>query len=682
MKKLIVTALFLTVCVVNLFALAACNNSDNGGNMDTAKIEYEDIYRNEIVKSAPISGASLYKASYGYNLCLQQGYNAFYYRYGRIGNYSDMSLKDGKWTGGGASIDGGYMKSDGNTDAVRDFTVPVTAQAHIYGNPYLTDGTQATVSIYVNGSRIFESTLTDDTGVYHSDKVSLTAGQTVSFAVSGSAGVYWNPSVDFTMAEEKQLHHTVDGYYGDVHPFYDEKTKKLYMYYLSTGRQSGNVTEQFSSMLTTSGNFVQYNDTKIRPDSKNPPEQELYYVLGVYRDKDGNYRSSFGYGNYAGATLSTDLINWQTGSDIYIDEADGFLKYTYRAYFDSDVYSGRDPDVMYDKQSGKYYCVVMNYYTAAAAGGAKSLALYTAGQDGKFSTKATKLVDFTGRGDPECPQLKKIGDRWYLFYSVYGTGSAGNVGNLTYRVGDAGVSVENVDWNSKTEYALDGGDLHAAQLCEVGDKYYMYGWINYSPHANVWGGYLNLAREVYRKADGTLASRCDSYLTNLLNFGRVAAFNAENTSSNGMTVSGGAFSATADNAFARLEGEYGRSLLFAHIDLPQNAGRAGYTLSSGGTTYYIGLQRSGGRLYLSVSTNADGSGNGCRIEIRDSHLTSFDLKIVADGNFIEAFVNDEYSLSANTRLNGAYSLGIFAGNGAMISGADVCKLADYNNIFD
>ena len=74
------------------------------------------------------------------------------------------------------------------------------------------------------------------------------------------------------------------------------------------------------------------------------------------------------------------------------------------------------------------------------------------------------------------------------------------------------------------EYSLDGGDLHAAQLCEVGGRYYMYGWIGSSPNANVWGGNLNLAREVYVKADGTLGTRCDEYLTKLLNKGRMQSF--------------------------------------------------------------------------------------------------------------------------------------------------------------
>ncbi len=686
MKKSLTAIILAAVTAVNIFAFTACNNdkgNDKGGGGEVPKtIGYEDIYKHTPSKSETVTGSDVYKASYGYVDNSLQGYNAFYYRYREDGTLKDMSYSGGSWTGGGASMSDGRMSSASGVNAVRVFRAPVSGRAHIYGNPYLCDGENAVVKISVDGREVWSGSVYDSTGVYHSRTLELGEGQEVCFEISGNSTVYWNPTVDFTLQDEKSLHHTVDGYYGDVHPYYDERTGKLYMFYLSTGRQSGEVKEQFSSLLTTSSDFIRYEDTKIQPDSSNPPEQELYYALGVYKDKDGNYRSSYGYGNYAGASKSTDLINWQTGSDVYIDEADGLLKYTFRAYFDSDVVSGRDPDITYDPESGKYYCVVMNYYTQAVANGSKGLALYTAGEDGKYSTKAVKLLDCTGRGDPECPQLKKIGNRWYLFYSIYGTGSAGNVGNLSYRVGDENVSPDKVNWNAKEEFALDGGDLHAAQVCQVGDKWYMYGWLNYTPHANVWGGYLNMAREVYVKDDGTLAARCDSYLTDLLNMGRVATFEDANTTSGNLSYNDGTFTA-AQGGRATLDGEYGRSLLFADVELPAGADRAGYELSAGGRNYFVGLQRANGKLYLSVYGNPEAMTDGCRIEIRDASQTSFRLKIVADGKFIEAFVNDEYALSAHTYLNGAYTLGISAyGTGASVGRAEVCKLADYNNIFD
>ena len=678
MKLKIAAVALSAACLLNVFALAACQKKEDDPDVNE-KLTYEDLYRTDEVKSEPVTGAALYKASYGYTLSEEQGYNAFRYQVRAGGAYTDMTYADGVWQGGGASMEGGAMRAVQGADAVRAFTVPVSGRAHVYGNPYLLSGESAHVYILQGDVPVADYEVTDGEGVWHSHTLELSEGETLYFVVTGDAEIYWNPAIDYTLAEEVSLHHTVDGYYGDVHPFYDQKTGKLYMYYLSTGMQTQNVVERYASLLTVSDNFVQYRDTELKMDEENPPEQELYYALGVYVDKDGRYRSSYGKGNYAGGSVSDDLLVWQNAASPYVDEADGLLKYTWRAYFDEGVYSGRDPDICYDAESGTYYCVVMNYYSSAEAQGEKGLALYMAGEDGKFSTESVRLVDLTGRGDPECPQLKKIGDRWYLFYSVYGTGTAGNVGYLTYRVGDAGVSPDKVDWNAKEEHALEGGDLHAAQLCSVGDMFYMYGWLNYTPHANVWGGYLNLAREVYQKEDGLLGTRCDEFLSSLLNKGLVASFGEDNTVLSGMSAADDTFSVTDGTGTAALAGEYGRSWIEADIELPASADYAGITLTEDGVTYHVRLERSGGELYLSIESGSA----GCSVKLEDASVTSFRLKVAADGPFIEAYVNDEYSLSSHTRLTGSYEIGLAGGGaGVSVSSAQVCKLADYNNIFD
>lgn len=677
MKKYI-SLLLCGALLVGTATVSACQGTET--EKGETKLNYSQIYKNLPEKAQPITGKAVYKASYGYTLSSEQGYNGFYYRYSVGTTEADMQFDGNGWKGSACRIDGAVMRASATECAVRSFTVPVTGQARISGNPKLVSGTQANVSVWLGETKVDEWVIDDAVGIWHENTLDLTAGQELRFVVGNDAEVYWNPVVDFTGAEEQLMHHSADGYYGDVHPYYDEDSGRLYMFYLSTGMQTGHKTEQFGSLLTTSGDFVHYEETKIQVDEKNPPEQELYFALGVYRDKDGLYRSSYGKGNYAGASKSSDLLTWSGGAQPYIDENDGLLKYTYRAYFDSDVVSGRDPDIFYDADSDQYYCVVLNYYSASAAQGAKGLALYTADGSGRYSTKAVKLLDCTGRGDPECPQLKKIGNRWYLFYSIYGTGTAGNVGSFAYRMGGEGVSPDCVDWNAQTEYLLDGGDLHAAQICSVGDKYYMFGWIGYRADANVWGGYLNLAREVYQREDGTLASRCDGYLTDLLNMGRIASFSSSNIGLSGMTEANGVFTAQKDGAEAVLDGTYGRSILFAHIDLSETAGFAGYTLSEGNVVYRIGLVRRGNGVYLMINDSLNSSAREVKIL---SETRSFDLKVIADGNFIEAFVNDEYSLTANTRLSGKdLQIALSADQGVSIGNAEVCKLADSNSIFD
>lgn len=476
----------------------------------------------------------------------------------------------------------------------------------------------------------------------------------------------------------QSLHYTCDGYFGDVHPFYYDG--KMYMFYLSTGREMDSVRQTFSSMLAISDDMIHYEPVEIQMDPKNPPEQDLYYALGIYVDAEGRFRSCYGKGSYVGGSVSDDLITWSNGAEPYMDEEIGMLRYKYRVTFDSDVYSGRDPYIWYDQASESYYCVVMNYYSAQTDKGEKGLALYIGNEEGIYSSKAEKLLSFTGKGDPECPMLMKIGNRWYLFYSVFGTGTAGNVGRLSYRMGGENQLPQDVDWENAREYCLDGGDLHAAQLVNVGDKLYMYGWINFSAHNSVWGGYLNLPREVYQTEDGTLLSCCDEYLTQLLKKELLTTLSYDNTTLKNATAEATKFVSIGDGSVT-LNRAYGRTLLTADITLPANATRAGYTLTQGNDTYFIGVRREAGKLYLTVRSDS-GLAESAYIELNDPSVTEFTLKVVSEGKFIEAFVNDSYSVTAHTRFtNGDTVIGLsLVGENAAADNAMVYELADYNNI--
>lgn len=478
----------------------------------------------------------------------------------------------------------------------------------------------------------------------------------------------------------QSLHYSCDGYFGDVHPFYHDG--KMYMYYLSTGRETGSVRQTFSSMLCVSDDMIHYEPVELKMDPTNPPEQDLYFALGVYIDAEGRFRSCYGKGSYVGGSVSDDLITWSNGAEPYMDDKTGMLRYKHRVPFDSDVYSGRDPYITYDAETETYYCVVMNYYSAQADKGEKGLALYTGSRDGIYSTEAVKMVSFTGTGDPECPQLLKIGNRWYLFYSVYGSGAGGGVGRLSYRMGGEGQLPQDVDWENSKEYCLDGGDLHAAQLVNVGDKLYMYGWLNYEPHANVWGGYLNLPREVYQSENGTLLTRCDPYLTEKLNKGQWEQFAAENTAHRNVAAEGTRF-VSQGNGEVTLRQQYDRTFLTADISLPVGADCAGYTLTQDNFQYFVGLRREKEKLFLAVSTQGKET-ESAYIEIDDASATEFKLKVIVDGPFVEAFVNDSYSVSAHTWLKSkamTYGL-LLRGTDSAAENATVSALTDYNNILE
>ena len=106
----------------------------------------------------------------------------------------------------------------------------------------------------------------------------------------------------------------------------------------------------------------------------------------------------------------------------------------------------------------------------------------------------------------ECPQLIKIGNRWYIFASIYGRSQHG-VGRLSYWIGDENLDPYEVDWTTKKEHHLSTEDLAAAQIVQKDNRFFMFGWIPKNYTGNFWGGHINLATEVYQKPDGTLATK-------------------------------------------------------------------------------------------------------------------------------------------------------------------------------
>jgi hypothetical protein len=149
-----------------------------------------------------------------------------------------------------------------------------------------------------------------------------------------------------------------------------------------------------------------------------------------------------------------------------------------------------------------------------------------------------------------------------------------------------------------------------------------------------------------------------------------------------MSKNGGRFKG---NGVATVSGSYDRNVLSARVKLPAGSGYAAFTFQNGGAKYYAGLVRKDGGLYLTVTrdiTNPTGGG-GVYVGLADPGLTEFDLKIFSEGKFIEAFVNDEYAVTAHTALGGGLTVGLACGGGAAeISGAAIYKMSDYYNIFD
>ena len=654
-------------CLLLASFLASCGqgggDSSFSSSSDPNKNGYEDYYVMNNEKQNEIQGKSVYDASSGYLGNNAQGYNGFFYKGFKDNGYEDLKWEVDRFlSNDGAYLQNEVMVSSAETLATRLFLVPVSGSAKIRGTLKLHgECKSASISIKIlDGDFTLVKDLgsfhcTEEDGIYIEEKVALEEGQQIVFVLSSESEASFNPSIDFELKEESLLHQFIDGEYGDVHPYYDAKNHRMMMYYLSTGREQNSVHEQFSTLATASTDMVNFEQIELSKNPKNPPSINTYYALGVYEDADGNYRSCFGQGNYVGNSKSKDLIYWENGEEVYLDEETGMLDYNHRVNFGNDVFSGRDPHIFYDKEAETYYCIVMNYYSSQLANGKKGLAIYKGDKNGKYSYDYKKALDTTGRGDPECPEIFKINDRYYIFYSIYGTGTSGNVGKLAYRIGDVGKNPFEIDWDSKEELYLDGEDNHAAQLTEADGKYYMYGWLTSTPYQNTWGGTLSLSKEVYQREDGTLASRLDPMYQQFANKGRIRTFSEEEKEFKGLprSILQGSFTPSGANY------------------------REGFEIKSNDLTYFAGIEKNGNDTYLTM-VDKETSGRAVKVKLNETREV-YDVSVYLDGDYVDLFVNDEYALSSHVNFRAPYDVKLVTSNTNELVKAHVNKLATGTN---
>ncbi len=301
-------------------------------------------------------------------------------------------------------------------------------------------------------------------------------------------------------AEDTILHYILpeefeNRYIGDVHPYYDEKTSTWYMFYLATGGQ-------FHSKLLTSQDGISWKPTELSIKSF----MENYAVLGI-TEKDNRYYSY--YGDYH-TSVSEDLITWEYAGS------------SYQAYQDKEQFPGgsRDPFVAYDEDTGRFYSIAINYPKRVPSEGIfiSNLAIgrTNSGSLEDWSKEAKPVfAENRDNHDPECPQLIKIGKRWYVFTSFYGYSNHG-VGRMAYLIGDENVDPYTMDWTRKEINYLTSEDICAAQIVQKGDQFYLFGWLPKAYDGNFWGGHINLPTEIYQLEDGKLGARMAQDTTELI----------------------------------------------------------------------------------------------------------------------------------------------------------------------
>lgn len=672
-----------TILILSIFLviLSSCKAIDNDLNEEKQQleVEYSEMYEKNRESAYPlISSDKRHAAYHGYYLMREQGYNQWFY-VDEFGNNMILDQENDSWIYNDSYIKDSIMHVE-NHQIARTFHSMYNGNAVISGTIKQSENSQSSAifSIKINDNIILEEKQVnqdDTTGIYYEIDVVLQQGDVVSFIVNGeNATVLWNPVVDCSGEIPGNLHYKLPSgaYLGDVHPFYDNEHNRMYMYYLSTNGR-------FDSQLITSDDMITYHETNLLTDPINPPEQDNYFVLGVYKDSDV-YRTFYGLGDSFGSAESDDLITWRNAS--ILDETFNVER---KAFFDYDNFpgGGRDPYGFYDSDIDRFRIIGISYVNHPSN---RSLVLYTSNdEEGRLYTdKPVELINYpnNGDGDPECPMMMKIGDYWYIFTSRYGQ-SVHGVGRLTYYIGDKGKSIDEVDWQSKEEHHLDGEDLIAAQLVQIGQRYYVYGWLPQTWNGGNWGGLLNLPREVVQFEDGTLGSRLDEYFFSKINKGVDINFTGQYTSG---TFSGNssALQSVFDNAVLTFDGNYKRALIETNVSLTNSNAKQGITINQNGKNYQATIERINNELKISFG-EIGSNHNPSSYLIIPYQSNVINVKLLIEGGCGLLSINDSYTLTfrSSMTLDSTFTVGVFADlANTMFENFKIYRLADLVNIYE
>lgn len=400
---------------------------------------------------------------------------------------------------------------------------------------------------------------------------------------------------------------------GDVHPAFFNG--QLYMYYLSTDGT-------YQSSLLRSNNLVTFAPTTITTDPLAAP----YSVLNVFKKP-----TSDEYISYHGATnvvsngilkgsSSTNLINWSLmGNAATVPEP---IKLYYEI---------RDPYVFWNADRNNYWAVRA---ARELQNGTWEFLYYT-------STDLTNWVDHgTLYKAPdvyntiECPQLFKMGNYWYLIYSL----NNGSVGKPQFYYS---TKLEG-SWKQVccADNSLDGSDLCAAQVVKVNSKWLLYGW---TPSKDIetigyqeWGGILCLPREIIQNEDGTLNTRLESTVSTLIrgsSLGTSAPFTLTTTS-------------TTVPTYQTLSGSRARFDMTIKFQVLSGAKALGVEFLTGTTKIRAEFSQQKFSIITSGSTNTIHSFIQLPLSV-DVHT----LRVISDDDVLECFVDDQFSLAAMVSKN-------------------------------
>ena len=308
-----------------------------------------------------------------------------------------------------------------------------------------------------------------------------------------------------------------DGWVGDTIPFAHDG--KFYIYYLHDERK-GNTQDEYgyrtswNLLITEDG--VNVKDCKVvLPVGEYDDADYACYTGSVIEGNDGNFHMFYTAQNnynpkyhrdgkplqYVAHAISTDLINWEKLPELTFGADE-------RIY---EPFDWRDPFVFYNEEEKCFDMLLAARLRGASeknggcVGLCRSYDLLHWEAKEPFYNPETYMTH-------ECPDLFKLGNKWYLVYSTFSEKFVTH-----YRMSDK----LSGPWTSPIEDTFDGRAFYAAKTAQVGDKRMAFAWVPTKRGESdfgqyEWGGNF-IAHEINQTTDNKLTVKPAERLINMFN---------------------------------------------------------------------------------------------------------------------------------------------------------------------
>ena len=308
-----------------------------------------------------------------------------------------------------------------------------------------------------------------------------------------------------------------DGWVGDTIPFAHDG--KFYIYYLHDERK-GNTQDEYgyrtswNLLITEDG--VNVKDCKVvLPVGEYDDADYACYTGSVIEGNDGNFHMFYTAQNnynpkyhrdgkplqYVAHAISTDLINWEKLPELTFGADE-------RIY---EPFDWRDPFVFYNEEEKCFDMLLAARLRGASEknGGCVGLCrsydlLHWEAKEPFYNPESYMTH--------ECPDLFKLGNKWYLVYSTFSEKFVTH-----YRMSDK----LSGPWTSPIEDTFDGRAFYAAKTAQVGDKRMAFAWVPTKRGESdfgqyKWGGNF-IAHEINQTTDNKLTVKPAEGLINMFN---------------------------------------------------------------------------------------------------------------------------------------------------------------------